>query len=191
MTNRDPDKEYKSPAEVLGFMCDQMLKMIRTATPAEIVAYEPATQRATVEPSLELLLTDGSSMPRAQALDVPVIFPAGGGWRITFPLTAGDEVLLVNCDRDISGFKQSGGRGRLPSDRVMAESDVVALAGFGFSTRPPETTSGVSIENADSSTAVTIDAGTIVLKAATVMVEGDLTVTGDASGSSPWSPPNP
>lgn len=41
--------------------------------------------------------------------DVPIVFPSAGGFTITFPIAAGDEVLVVFASRCIDAWWQSGG----------------------------------------------------------------------------------
>jgi phage baseplate assembly protein gpV len=41
--------------------------------------------------------------------DVPVVFPRGGGYVLTFPVAVGDEVLIVHAARNIDGWWQQGG----------------------------------------------------------------------------------
>lgn len=151
-------------------MCDQMLKRVRGAVPARVVAYDAAARRARVQPGTHMLLDDGTSMPRAPLSDVPVVMPAVAGWAIVLPVAVGDTGLLVYCDRDISGFKQTGQPGPLPTDRIQAEQDCVFLPGFGISAVTPASTSGVSIQSDDGSTAVIVEAGHIQLDADRVTV---------------------
>lgn len=42
-------------------------------------------------------------------LDCPVVFPGGGGMTLTFPVKAGDEVLVVFASRCIDAWWQQGG----------------------------------------------------------------------------------
>lgn len=41
--------------------------------------------------------------------DVPIVFPSAGGFTMTFPIAAGDEVLVVFAARCIDAWWQSGG----------------------------------------------------------------------------------
>ena len=172
MTSRNPDQAYEAMGQAFQFFEEQLCKKIHTAIPAIIVSYDPATRRAQVRPAVDLLLTDGSTMPRALISDVPVLMPAAGGWAMVLPLAAGDTVLLLFCERDISGFKQDRDASRLPSNRVMSEADAVAVAGFGSSMPVlAASPSGVTIQNIDGTTAVIVEEGRITLRADTVNIE--------------------
>lgn len=62
--------------------------------------------------------------------DVPIVFPSAGGFSITFPITAGDEVLLVFASRCIDSWWQSGGYSNIPMEFRMHDlSDGFAIPG--------------------------------------------------------------
>jgi len=69
--------------------------------PARVVAYDRATNRATVQPLVQMVTTTGERVTRAQIPSVPVFQYAGGGFVIAFPLTPGDLGWLKASDRDI------------------------------------------------------------------------------------------
>ena len=175
MTNRDPELRYESPAQVFGFFCEQTLKMVHTAMPGIVISYEAEPKpRARVQPALDLLFDDGTTMPRAQILDVPVSWPTAGGYRIHMPLTAGDSVWLVFCERDITGFKQTGAAGPLASDRVLSDMDVFAIPGAAESINPPASpasTTGISIQSPDGATSIVIEDGHVTINADTVTLK--------------------
>jgi len=63
-------------------------------------------------------------------LDVPIQWPAGGGYTFTFPLAAGDEGLVVFTSRCFDPWWQSGGDDNNQVDVRMHDlSDGVFLAG--------------------------------------------------------------
>ena len=172
MSSRDPRLRLETARQVFAYVCDRTLRKVRTAIPGTIVAYDAETRRARVEPAVEMLLTDNRSMPRAVILDVPVLWPSVGDWLIHFPLAAGDHVLLVFCQRDISGFKALRRRGRLPTDRILDEQDAVALPGFGPTGRTtPASATGISIQSADGETAITVEDGHVTIKASRITLD--------------------
>lgn len=166
MTSRDPDLSYENLPENLRFFWEQVSKTIRTTVPGIVVRYQPGPPaRVTVRPAMDLLLTDGGTMPRPVLTDVPVIWPSGGGFTFVWPLSPGDAVLVAFCERDISGFKADRQARRLPSNRVMSEADAVVLPGFGPEMPTPATSSGVALQSDDGETAVIVEDGHITLKA--------------------------
>lgn len=74
---------------------------------------------------------DGSVMSVELPLlgDVPICFPSGGGFTLTFPIEVGDEVLVVFASRCIDSWWQSGDIG-LPLELRMHDlSDGFAIPG--------------------------------------------------------------
>jgi len=61
--------------------------------------------------------------------DVPLVFPGGGGFTLTFPITVGDEVLVVFASRCIDSWWQSGGTQKPMEPRMHDLSDAFAIPG--------------------------------------------------------------
>jgi hypothetical protein len=69
-------------------------------------------------------------------VDVPVCFPRGGGCTLTFPVTQGDEALIVFSSRCIDSWWQSGGIQVQAELRMHDLSDGFAIPGpFSQATR--------------------------------------------------------
>jgi len=101
-----------------------------TASPAEVLEYDDETKR------IKARIIPVKSTPRGGTSEypilnnVPVQWLGGGGFTVTAPLAAGDQVLLVFCRRGISYFikdfkstDESGG--------VMQIDSAVAIPCFG------------------------------------------------------------
>ncbi|MFW8450019.1 Gp138 family membrane-puncturing spike protein, partial [Klebsiella pneumoniae] len=56
-------------------------------------------------------------------VDVPVVFPRGGGCTLTFPVKPGDECLVIFADRCIDFWWQSGGIQEPVDERMHDLSD--------------------------------------------------------------------
>lgn len=84
-----------------------------TALPAQIVRVDFSTLTATVQPTIQAKTrkADGSTVfvNLPELLDVPIVFPHGGGCSLTFPLKAGDEGLVVLSSVCIDSWWQSSG----------------------------------------------------------------------------------
>ncbi len=65
-----------------------------------------------------------------QLVDVPIIVLGGGGAYLTFPIAAGDDCILLFCDRDIDNWFQAGLLTTPNSNRVHDINDAVALVGL-------------------------------------------------------------
>lgn len=106
---------------------------IRVALPGIVQSFDPGTVTAVVQPSIRSVETDndGNRITKNYPLlvDVPVIFPRGGGCTLTFPVKAGDECLVIFADRCIDFWWQNGGVQEPVDDRVHDLSDAFCIVG--------------------------------------------------------------
>ena len=138
--DRDPDDRYEAVQQGIPFFGGELLKRVHTSLPGVVVAYNAATRRARVQPAVDHMISpDGNPhadfadlepMPNPVILDVPVIFPAGGGYTVHFPLLPDDPVLLLFSERDIADFKQRLKSGPPASEDVMEIQHAVCIPGF-------------------------------------------------------------
>jgi hypothetical protein len=108
----------------------QLSNTVNTNMPAKIVSYNPATNRAVVKPTLPKSIASGDSLDSPQVVEVPIVFHASGGGKasLTFPLTAGDGVMLAVQQRSLEGWLD--GNNQKPDDpRQFDLSDSVAHPG--------------------------------------------------------------
>jgi len=136
MNDKLGNERTPSLAELLQAAVSQAVGDMFVAMPAKIVTYTAATQMADVQPLLSrpVVFDDGTeSLDKLPIIPgVPVAFPRGGGYFMSFPLAPGDLVLLVFCDRSIDKYKSSPGTTPVnPVDlRTNDISDAVAIPGF-------------------------------------------------------------
>lgn len=110
------------------------LGRVRTEIPARVVSYDATTQTITAQVVIRSRYLDENGdavayLPKPVA-NVPVVFPSGGGYAITWPLVAGDPVILVVCDRSIDEWKTTGQGDNTPAiPRRFDLSDAVAIPG--------------------------------------------------------------
>lgn len=129
----DPRERFSDLEEALRMLLRAERATMWTTLPGIIVSYDPEANTAVVQPAIQGVVTksDGSAgaVNLPQLLDVPVIFPRGGGVTLTFPIQPGDECeISFNC-RCIDGWWQSGGV-QLPMDtRMMDLSDATCMVG--------------------------------------------------------------
>lgn len=106
---------------------------IWTAIPGYIVSFDATKVTAVVQPGIrgQVLKSDGSvelvNMPLL--LDVPVMFPRGGGCTLTFPVKANDECLVIFSSRSIDAWWQSGGIQAPSAARTHSLADGFAIVG--------------------------------------------------------------
>ena len=106
---------------------------MRTAEPGVIVSYDSATQRAAVQLGISVRVRkpDKTEVHEAPVVvsNVPIAWPRAGGFSLTFPLAAGDEVLLIFSSRSLDEWKGGPARtGVEASDpRRFAVQDAYAI----------------------------------------------------------------
>lgn len=108
-------------------------EQLRVAMPGIIQAFDPETVTAVVQPAIRAVErgNDGnaSTTDYPLLLDVPVVFPRGGGCTLTFPVKAGDECLVIFADRCIDFWWQNGGIQEPVDTRMHDLSDAFAIVG--------------------------------------------------------------
>jgi phage baseplate assembly protein gpV len=113
-------------------IADSVTNQIRVAMPGIIQSFDPDAVTCTVLPAIKgndssVNGTESTDLPLL--VDVPVIFPRGGGCTLTFPVRAGDECLLIFSDRCIDFWWQSGGVQEPVDQRQHDLSDAFAIVG--------------------------------------------------------------
>lgn len=104
-----------------------------TALPGIVQSVDWDAMTVEVQPAIQGVVAneDGSSsyVNLPLLVDVPLCFPSGGGFILTMPLVAGDEVLVVIASRCIDAWWQNGGVGIPMEARMHDLSDGYALPG--------------------------------------------------------------
>lgn len=112
---------------------NSIFSMLRVSMPGIIQSFDPIAVTCTVQPAISGQAADElgnyKSQPLPLLLDVPVIFPRGGGCTLTFPVKAGDECLVIFSDRCIDFWWQNGGVQEPVDPRQHDLSDAFALVG--------------------------------------------------------------
>ena len=94
-------------AGLLDFSGDKLFESLEKITVAEVISYNPTTNRAVLQILNQAVTSDGQKLPRKPLEDIPVVQLSGGGFTVNFPIQQGDKGILLACDRDISVFKQN------------------------------------------------------------------------------------
>jgi hypothetical protein len=123
-------------SDVLARVLEQWKRGLRVAMPGRVVSYDVAKQTVDVEPQIrrELRDVDDDRERVFEALpivpSVPVCFPRFGQWFVSFPIAAGDFVMLLVADQDLTRWREQGTvvDPYLPSSHHL--SDAVALPGI-------------------------------------------------------------
>lgn len=106
---------------------------IWTAMPGIIQSVNLTAMTCEVQPTIQGTVENENgtieSVNLPLLVDVPLVFPGGGGYILTFPLAAGNEVLVVFASRCIDAWWQSGGIQRPMEARMHDLSDGFAIPG--------------------------------------------------------------
>lgn len=99
-------------AEVIRRIIDSRILDMQISMPGRIETYYPDTQTADVTPVIKRpLFTEDDDLVHEALPVVPnvqVLFPRGGGYSITWPLSPGDHVELVFQTYSTAQWRQSG-----------------------------------------------------------------------------------
>lgn len=157
---------------------------IWTAIPGIVTAVDLDKQTVSVQPAVQGQTTneagDVSNVNLPLLVDVPICWPRAGGFAITFPVAAGDEVLVVFASRCIDSWWQSGGVGAQAEVRMHDLSD-------GFAVLAPTSqakklsnvqSDGVEMRTESRSTFIRLTEGSIFIKG-NIVHEGNNTQTGN------------
>jgi len=126
-----------TPTLIQGFqaMLDGRIEAMHTAMPARVESYDSSEQRVSVKPIvrraaiLEDDTRDAESLPIIEG--VPVLFPGAGSFKITFPISKGDIVLLIFSEGSLDKWLDTGAVDVDPDDdRRNALTDAIAIPGL-------------------------------------------------------------
>lgn len=113
---------------------------LRVSMPCQVVTYDPATQRATVQLALLPVAFDRNGAEVVQSPivipGVPVRWPGGSLGYVTTPLVPGDTGHVVFTDRCLSVWLQQGGIVDPINGRAHALGDAIFEPGIRPDTAP-------------------------------------------------------
>lgn len=170
-----------------------------TALPGLVESFDPVAMTVSVQPAVRGRVEDEAGRVSDTTLpllvDVPVVFPAGGGFVLTCPVKPGDECLVVFASRCIDGWWQAGGIGAVPDARMHDLSDGIAFVGPRSQARrlaPAVDPDNVQLRSDDGEQHLTITpagdmtlrcTGTLHLDAPQIRVAGNLVWTGQGGSA--------
>jgi len=101
-----------SDAQVISEAITNRLQEINTCIPGVVLNYYTETQTIDVQVCNKIiyesyLIDDIVSEELPVLPNVPVCFPSGGGIHVTFPLVAGDNVIVLFSQSDINNFRSN------------------------------------------------------------------------------------
>ncbi|GAB7197671.1 hypothetical protein OS31_40010 [Dickeya oryzae] len=119
--------------QAIDTITNYIASAIRVSLPGIVQSFDPDSVTCVIQPAIRGYETDTGgnqiSVPLPLLVDVPVIFPRGGGCTLTFPIQPGDECLIVFADRCIDFWWQSGGMQEPVDGRMHDLSDAFCIPG--------------------------------------------------------------
>jgi protein gp138/GpV-like protein with Apex motif len=142
-----------------------------TALPGIVTKVDLDAQTVEVQPAIKGEVLDENGQTTLVNLpilaDVPICWPRGGGFALTFPIVAGDEVLVVFSSRCIDSWWQSSGVQKAAEFRMHDLSDGFAI--LAPTSQPKKlanvNANSVELRNEAGTNYVRLSNGTISLKA--------------------------
>lgn len=162
-------------------LAQAIMSALRVAMPGIIQSFDPDAVTAVVQPAIKGAEKDESgaevSVNLPLLVDVPVVFPRGGGCTLTFPVKAGDECLVIFADRCIDFWWQSGGIQEPVDERMHDLSDAFCIVGPQSQAKKIGgiSTTAAQLRTDDGSAFIEVAAGHDV----TVKTSGKLTASAD------------
>lgn len=176
--------------QAMKVLSDTIFSMLRVSMPGIIESFDPIACTCSVQPALKGQVADAmgnfKSEPLPVLVDVPVMFPRGGGCTITFPVKAGDECLVVFSDRCIDFWWQNGGVQEPVDPRQHDLSDAFAFVGPQSQAQKITgiSTTSVQIRTDDGSSFIELmQGGNVNIITPMLTVNGNLQVNGTVTST--------
>jgi hypothetical protein len=190
--SEDPRQYLNDNEEASRLMLEGWQSKVWTAMPGIVQSVDLDAMTCTVQVAIQGRFEDQNGNIQFVNIsllqDVPIVFPGAGGFTITFPIAANDEVLVVFSARCIDSWWQNGGYENVPMEYRMHDlSDGFAIPG------PKSQPNVVNVDAAnlviqknDGSVSIKITpSGEIDIVAPSgVKITGDLKVTGEVTAKS-------
>ena len=150
--------------------------------PARVISYDRASNRATVQPLIQLIDTDGLRHNRAQNTNLPVLLLGGGGFFVSFHLPPDSLGWIKASDRDTSLFLQQATRETAPPNttRMHSFEDALFIPDVILTdyTIEAEDSQALVIQNAAGTVKLSLNDARIKLTAPAVEINGNTEITG-------------
>lgn len=122
------DVDDLDDGEVIDAAIRARLFDVLTTLPGKVLAYDRAAQTVDVQP-VPASYQDGAAVDWPILRAVPLAFPRAGGAAITWPVAAGDYVLLHFASRGLDRWLATGDAGDPQTPRAQHLADAVAVPG--------------------------------------------------------------
>lgn len=126
---------------ILTAYVERGARHINKAEPARVLAYDSEAQTVDVQPTVQVEMSPGEYETPAPMKGVRVVWPGGAAGFLHVPLAAGDNVLIIHCDEDMSRWLNTGSVSA-PAVQDRHGLHPVAIPGLNPKTTSFDATSG-------------------------------------------------
>lgn len=168
-------------ASLVGFLKLAFIKHLQNTDdmlPAQVIAYDRASNRAQVQPLIYVITTDNRRIVRAPVASVPVLQLGGGGFVLSFPIKPGDLGWIKANDRDISNFKTNYVNASPQTYRKHTFEDAMFIPDTMLKGVTLADNDGVCLQNTDGSVSLVLLDDRMVITAPNVDINGITTING-------------
>lgn len=118
------DAQSATDAQIKALLLD-----VHTAIPAIVISFNAEQRTVQAQPAIKRIFREKGAVNLPPCVDVPVYFPSGGGFELTFPVAKNDHCLLIFSERCIDGWWATGEILEPQDFRQHDLSDAFALVG--------------------------------------------------------------
>ncbi|MBG9773573.1 Gp138 family membrane-puncturing spike protein [Brevibacillus laterosporus] len=172
------ERVKQNEMEFYNTLVDKIFSTMRVSVPGIIKKFDHETQTAEVQIALREHVQQEDLQyvwtKIEPLLDVPVVFPRGGGYVLTFPIKEDDECLIVFSDMCIDAWFTLGKLQNQIEKRRHDLSDAICIPGLWSQPRKLKDFSQnhVELRDEDRSQFIRMKPGVIDLVSPTVRVNG-------------------
>ena len=178
----DRRERYNHPLVEARALFENQMAEVWTALPAIVISFDAVAMTVVLQAAIQAkVLTSLNAQSYTDVtitnlVDVPVQFPSGGGYALTFPLAAGDEGIVVFSCRCIDKWWASGGVQPQAEMRMHDIADGMFIPGLRSQPRviTGVSTNSTQLRSDDGQVYVELAAGHVV----NVVTPGGLNITG-------------
>ncbi len=115
--------------ETVNLVIARYMAEVHTVMPGKVVAYDIATQTATIQPALKRSI-GGQVLSLPQLLKVPVVFPATAATWLRLPVAAGDHVMIHCAEGSLDSWWLTGNEANPQIPAKFSLADAIATPGL-------------------------------------------------------------
>ena len=122
----------KSLVDAMTVWLNSKLEDVHTAIPGKIEKYDEATHTADVSPLLSKITVKNVEIVMPVIPGVPVMFPSGQSFGLTWEVQKGDGVLLIFSEVALGAWVNSEGDKQVAPEgkHRFSETDAIAILGL-------------------------------------------------------------